>query len=260
MEALLKLLENERELSKRADWMHTLAYIRPERIAGSSAGLYQKHDKLDTYAKASLCLALAKLGTATLPPGVPSPTPSELLQMAAAVARELESKAVVRSTTAHWSAEEGGYSWRNDDTEVTARVLRALLAALPQSSQVQPDVRGITVRRFFQVTAEDPSKADTVASGTEIEVQVEIDADADYRYVILEDPIPAGCEVSPNQDETGRFSLYDAEGRGSYARQEVRDDRVVFFLNDLHRGRTRMSYRLHAETPGSIACCPAWHL
>lgn len=377
-EALLRLLENERELSKRADWMLTLSHVRPERIAKPLAELWQKRDKLDTHAQASLCLALGEMGkrqeTAGNAPKQSlgrkrqngTPSQAEFRQMAATVARELEAKAIVRGTTAHWSAEEGGYSWRSDDVKVTARVLRALLTVSPQSQQIQPAVRwlmgnrrskawsstkssaeavfalaqfleqtkelqpeftarvsldgqtvrtfaatarnvfdapltltftpeqlrgrnalaidkqgvgtlyvtttftytlpadeakpmnkGISVRRFFRVTAADPSQADTVASGTEIEVAIEITADANYRYAILEDPIPAGCEVAPTEDVSGRFGFFHPIGAVGFARQEVRDDKVVFFFNDLRKGRTRLTYRLHAETPGVYRVLPS---
>lgn len=376
-EALLRLLANERELSKRADWMLTLAHVQPERIAKPLAELFAKRDKLDTHAQASLCLALAELGGRRSSGAEPNkqarqeprpPTPAEFRQMAATVARELEAKAMVRGTTAHWSAEEGGYSWRSDEVEVTARVLRALLTVSPTSRSVQPAVRwstgnrrgkawssttkasaeavyalaqflertkelqpeftarvsldghtvrefsatarnvfdapltltftpeqlrqgrsaltvdkqgvgtlyvtttftytlpgdkakpmskGISVRRLFRVTAEDPAQADTVASGQEIEVAIEITADANYRYAILEDPIPAGCEVAPTDDISGRYGFFDAEGGGGFARQEVRDDKVVFFFNDLRKGRTRLTCRLHAETPGVYRVLPS---
>src|SRR5439155_21053386 len=73
-------------------------------------------------------------------------------------------------------------------------VARVVSSLIPPG-QVTAESHGITVRRLFRVTAADPSHADSLASGTEMEVQVEITADADYRYAMLEDPIPAGCEV-----------------------------------------------------------------
>jgi uncharacterized protein YfaS (alpha-2-macroglobulin family) len=120
----------------------------------------------------------------------------------------------------------------------------------------QPMSKGITVRRFYRITAEDPSQADTVASGADIEVEVEVTADTNYRYAILEAPIPAGCEVAPTEDDSGRFAVSYAEGVAGFARQEVRDDKVVFFFNDLPRGRARLTYRLHAETPGVYRVLP----
>jgi len=92
-------------------------------------------------------------------------------------------------------------------------------------------------------------------------VTTELIADVNLRYVILEDPVPAGCEVEPVSQSSGRYELAYVSRRGglrqAYARQEVRDDRVVFFLNDVPKGRTRLTYRLYAETPGTYRVLPA---
>jgi uncharacterized protein YfaS (alpha-2-macroglobulin family) len=352
-EALLRLLRVERELSRRADWLLTLATARPDAAEKPLLQLAAVRDKLDTYGLASLCLALARSS---------GPKPAALAQT---LARELTARAVVRGRTAYWTAAEGGYSWRSDDVSVTAHTLRALLAVSPndqtvsaavrwlmanrdgsawgstkasaeavfalaeymeQTRELEPDFttrvaldsqtlrsltatratafdppltvtltpdqlrghtaltiekqgagvlylshvvssllppeqvtaqsHGIMVRRLFRVTAADPSKADTLASGTEMEVQVEITADADYRYAMLEDPIPAGCEVQPQSNEDGSFPLEYSEGAAGYTRQETHDNKVVFFFDRLPKGRTRLTYRLHAETPGQYRILP----
>ena len=375
-QTLLRLLAGERDLSRRADWLYALAHVQPQTIAAQVADLFAKRDKLDTHGQASLLVAAARIGV--LPAGTKVAGPDrkeETLDQASfrrrtrTLAGELEAKAEVRGRTAHWPAEEGGYSWRDDDVEVTARVLSALLQGAPGSGRVAPAVRwlmgnrsgnawsstkssaeavfalshylmqtkelqpefrarvlldgevvkemaanpqsvfdapavveltpdrlqgkktlvvdkdgagilyvsattaytttaaearpggsGIAVRRTFQVSAEDPTKADTVASGAEMEVTVEVTADAEYRYAILEDPIPAGCEVAPVADLSGRYGFRDAGGGGFYGRQEVRDNRVVFYFNRLRKGKTFVTYRLHAETPGAYGILPslAW--
>jgi uncharacterized protein YfaS (alpha-2-macroglobulin family) len=352
-EALRRLLGQERDLSRRADWLLSLAYARPVAAEKPLAELYQQRGRLDSYGQASLCLALARLGG-------PGPAGE-----ARTLAQELAARATVRGRTDFWPAAEGGYSWRSDDVSVTAHVLRALLTVSPrdptipgalrwlmanrdgsawgstkasaeavfalaqameQSRQSPPDFtarvaldgqtvhtltaasqnlfdppvivslkpeqlkghsmltvdkqgpgalylsrvvsyvippgqatpqsRGLTVRRSFRVSADDPSRADTIASGSEMEVQVEITADTDYRYVMLEDPIPAGCEVEPQSTDDGRFPLEYSEGSAGYTRQETRDNRVVFFFDSLPKGRTRLTYRLRAETPGQYRILP----
>lgn len=92
---------------------------------------------------------------------------------------------------------------------------------------------------------------------TQPDAAEEIIAGTDYRYVQLEDPIPAGCEVSPGGGEDGSYPLDSSEGATGYTRQEVRDDRVVFFFDSLPKGRTRLTYRLHAETPGAYQVLPS---
>ena len=388
-EALLRLLNGEQEWNKRADWLLTLSYAAPTRIIAPLTNLYDNRDKLDTYSLASLCLALSQENGVTLNnPGAannPGLLPGAVLpnfrMIAGGVAQELESKVMEQGTTAHWPAAVGGYTWRNDDVEVTARVVRALLTARPRSpllpkairwlmgnrvgkawgstrssaeavfalaqwmeqsnelhpafqatvkldeqalqqfaptnaqvfdapltvtltpaqyagkrtltidkqgagrlyvtttithavpsEEARPLARGIGVHRSYRIQAEDPSQAGSVASGETIEVQVEITADADYRYAMVEEPIPAGCEVEPGDEQNRPAGLvYEGSGggygngygngyggsRGGYARQETHDNRVVFFFDALPKGKTRLTYRLHAETPGLYRILPS---
>ena len=129
------------------------------------------------------------------------------------------------------------------------------------SAQAQELHKGIAIRRRYRVEAEDPSRADSVASGQEIEVQVDVTADADYLYALVEEPIPAGCEVEPGDDQS-RPQQIDFESSpyqgfpGGYVRQEVHDNRVVFFFDSLPKGQTHLIYHLHAETPGLYRILP----
>ena len=373
-ESLLRLLNGEQEWNRRADWLLTLSYAAPNRIVVPLTNLYDNRDKLDTYSLASLCLSLAQengvtLNNARLPNNAGLP-PNAVLPnfrtIADGVAQELEAKVVEQGTTAHWPAAVGGYTWRNDDVEVTARVVRALLTSRPrspliaravrwlmgnragkawastrssaeavfalaqwmeQSNELHPAFqatvkldgqtlqtfaptpaqvfdapltvtltpalraghqtltidrqgagrlyvttntaytipsetaqilhRGIAAQRYYHIQAVDPSRADGIASGQTMEVQVEITADANYRYAMLEEPIPAGCEVEPGDDQFRPSGLVYEEGGGGYARQETRDNRVVFFFDSLPKGKTRLTYRLHAETPGLYHILPS---
>jgi len=365
-EALLALLKDEREYNRRADWLLTLAYARPESVVKPLAEAYASRDKLDTYALASLGLALKKLSATPLPNGAAT----RFGPMAATVARELEARAVTQGTTLHWPAAVGGYTWREDNVSVTAHALRAVLSVDPQSAQIpgavrwlmgnrsgrswdstrssaeavfalaqvmeqtkelQPDFqarvtldgavvkelrfgasntldaptqlvltpemwrghrtlevgkqgsgvlylnttlsyttpsaeakplhRGITVKRTYRILAADPSQAGTVASGEDMEVETEITAEADYKYAVVEDPIPAGCEVDSSETylQGGEEMLNGERNRMILRnmRREVRDNRVVFFFDTLPKGRIVATYRLHAETPGLYRILPS---
>ncbi len=359
-EALIRMLGDEREWNRRADWVLTVTSARLEAVIKPQVGkqssplseLFEHRDRLDTFGLSSLCLALAMAG-------------GDAVKRAAQVAGELEAKASVQGTTAHWPAADGGYTWRGDDAGVTAHALRALLAALPRSPLILPAVRwlignrtgvawqstrssaeavfalaefmersgelkprfhaqirldqdavyqfqwtpervfddpirqvilparwrghaalilskdgpgtlyqttlisyiipsavakanhnGLAVRRLYHVTAEDPSRADTIASGEDVEVTLEVTADANYRYAIVEEPIPAGCEVAPPDEMYRPWGLSFEAGAG-YVRQEVRDNKVVFFFSDVPKGRTTLTYRLHSETPGVYRILPS---
>jgi len=353
-EALKRLLTSETELGRRADWLLTLAQVSPKDAAKPLGELYAKRDHLDTYGQASLCLAFAQMAGA------------KNVSLAQTLAKTLEASAKTSGRLAFWPDDNGGYSWRDDNAALTAHVLRALLAARPNSPLLPAAVRwlmanrqgdawgttrtsaevvqalakylettgelspnytaralldgtplgtltaspqtaldapltltltpkelqghtqltvskdgpgtlylsqtvnsllppalavpqshGIAIHRLYRVTAEDPSKADTVASGTEIDVSVDITADADYRYVQLEDPIPAGCEMAGSAgDSNGSYPADFSDGTLGYTRQEIRDNRVVFFFDSLPKGRTRVTYHLHAETPGAYQVLP----
>ncbi len=352
-ECLLRLLGVQKELNERADWLLSLAYARPNAIVAQLREAYARRGQLDSYALASVGLALSHMsGVSTLPNGAAA----EFGRDAAAIASELELKAAKQGTSVFWPAAVGGYTWREGDVSVTAHVLRAVLQADPgsalipgtvrwlmgnrtgkawestrssaeavfalaqvmentkelqpnyhvsvsidgasvkdlsftdssfgapatitltpemlrghsavkiskqgrgvlytntvrtysvPSSEAVPVSRGLTVHRTYRIAAEDPTKADTITSGQDVEVVTEITAAENYKYAVVEDPIPAGCEVDTSE------SIVQG---GYFMRREVRDNRVVFFFDNLPKGKTEVTYRLHAETPGVYRILPS---
>ncbi len=132
------------------------------------------------------------------------------------------------------------------------------------SEAAKPIARGIATRRRFTVSAEDPSHAGAIPSGEAIDVDLEVTADANYRYVLLEDPIPAGCEVDENEEGVSSILDSDAilrpfsgEFGSSYVRREVKDNHVAFLCDSVPEGRSHFHYRLHAETPGDYRVLPS---
>ncbi|MDA1178436.1 MAG: hypothetical protein O2931_06535, partial [Planctomycetota bacterium] len=81
-----------------------------------------------------------------------------------------------------------------------------------------------------------------------IEIELEIDSKNDYEYVMFEDMKVAGME--PVDVRSG----YTQDGLGAY--MELRDNRVVFFLRQLPRGKHSVAYRMRAETPGTFSALP----
>jgi hypothetical protein len=77
-----------------------------------------------------------------------------------------------------------------------------------------------------------------------------------WRYLMIEDPIPAGAEIVPRDD------LYELRSRPSwwgywFTRREYRDDRAVFFQRYLDRGSAEYTYLLRIVNPGSFRISPA---
>ncbi len=88
----------------------------------------------------------------------------------------------------------------------------------------------------------------SVESGDLIEVELEIDSKNDYEYLAFEDFKPSGCE--PVDIRSG----YNGNDMRAYV--EFRDERVVFFVNRLARGKHSVRYRIRAEIPGRFSALP----
>jgi hypothetical protein len=76
----------------------------------------------------------------------------------------------------------------------------------------------------------------------------------DWRYLMLEDPIPAGTEAIQRDD------LYALEkGRTNWwgSRREYRDSRAVFFQQSFEAGRYEYTYVLKVIAPGVFRASPA---
>ncbi len=82
-------------------------------------------------------------------------------------------------------------------------------------------------------------------------------------YFMLEDPIPAGCEVitddwAYNIEGEKDFSGYDYYWwRWWYADKDIRDDKVTFFATHLYGDVYEFSYLLRAQIPGNYNVNPA---
>jgi alpha-2-macroglobulin len=86
--------------------------------------------------------------------------------------------------------------------------------------------------------------------GDEIIARITVRAPRAAREVLIEDPIPAGCEIM-DEEET---EYYEA---GEYARREARDRRAVFHAYQVDAGENVFEYRLRAELPGDYHILPA---
>lgn len=101
------------------------------------------------------------------------------------------------------------------------------------------------VERFEKIAL---NSGDSVASGDLIEVELTLESKNEYESILLEDRKAAGYE--PVETSSG----YNGNNLGAYV--EYRDDRVCFFASRIPQGRTTVSYRLRAETPGRFSALP----
>ena len=76
-----------------------------------------------------------------------------------------------------------------------------------------------------------------------------------WKYLIAEDPIPAGTEFLP---ETGLYTLNNKPDWGAewFTRKEFHDDRAAFFNTDFGP-RSVYVYLLKVDNPGKFAISPA---
>jgi uncharacterized protein YfaS (alpha-2-macroglobulin family) len=90
---------------------------------------------------------------------------------------------------------------------------------------------------------------DVLKSGDLVEVELEIESKNDYEYLVFEDMKAAGFE--PVEVRSG----YGGNDMGAY--MELRDERVVFFVRALARGKHSLAFRMRAEIPGRFSALPA---
>ena len=106
-----------------------------------------------------------------------------------------------------------------------------------------------------------PIKGDkvTLVSQDRIFVKLTVTGSADYEYVMIEDPKPAGCEITDKPQSSSQPG-YHGKRRSyvpyHYAQKEIRDDKMVYFITRFNRGTNTFSYEMRAETPGEFHTMP----
>ncbi len=115
--------------------------------------------------------------------------------------------------------------------------------------------RGFTVERVYETLDGQPLTG-PLALGSLVRVRLRVTTPDKRNYVALDDRLPAGLEALnanlATTETVAQGPLTDAVARGlqvlSYS--ELRDARVMFFVNDLPPGTTEYVYVARATTPG----------
>jgi len=115
----------------------------------------------------------------------------------------------------------------------------------PVEGAEMPTRPGFEVLRPSARPKVEAKSRERAASGERVLVRLLVRAPRDLRFVMVEDPLPAGFEVL---DETAA---------GPFDWQERRDDRQVFFLSDVRQGAVSLTYVLQAVHPGRFTALPA---
>ena len=154
------------------------------------------------------------------------------------------------SANVHYFAEQDNYSPQTEHFRIK-RTYEKLTPRLDPETQSYIYDRDLTIS--------------DVKQGDYVLVTVELNPQAAYRYVMVNDPLPAGFRVV---EDDSVFRVADIEPRYGYDwygwnywydGREVHDERVDFYFTYLNDPVT-FTYILRAETPGSYAALPtqAW--
>ncbi len=93
-----------------------------------------------------------------------------------------------------------------------------------------------------------------IKPGDSIAVLVKVNA-KDRKYVLIEDPIPAGMELVTN-DNSYNLSGKPVWWRYSWAQREMRDDRAAFFRTYFYSDDNEFFYVMKAVNPGKFRVPP----
>ncbi|MGQ9666854.1 MAG: alpha-2-macroglobulin family protein, partial [Anaerolineae bacterium] len=142
------------------------------------------------------------------------------------------------------------------------------------AEEVKALSRGVIVSREYRL-ADAPDTPITEAKvGDVIQVRLTIIAPNDLHYVVLEDPLPAGCEaidtsleITSATMEPPRLEQVEKQkgpwwkwwwyGWWSPTHTELRDEKVVLFATYLAKGTYQYTYLIRASLPGSFQVLPA---
>ncbi len=124
----------------------------------------------------------------------------------------------------------------------------ARLSYLLPAAKAVPTTGDLVVKREYRVPAANPVEAGTQQPGQVVQVTLGLISKEDLHYAMLEEPIPAGCQIITGEDEPWR-EVWD--------RREVWDNRLVFFFDYLSKGLHEVSYLMRTEAPGQYNILPS---
>lgn len=128
--------------------------------------------------------------------------------------------------------------------------------------------RGIIVGRQYSLVDAPGEWVQGAEIGEVIKVKLTIIAPNDLHYVVVEDPLPAGCEgvdqslkttsVVGEAPSLDRVDDWDRWGWGWwwFSHTEMRDEKVVLFATYLPKGTYEYTYYMRASVPGEFMTMP----
>jgi len=141
--------------------------------------------------------------------------------------------------------------------------------------QVKALDRGIIIARQYSPVEDPEVYVDSAQVGDVIRVKLTVIAPTDLYYVVVEDPLPAGCEavdVTLNTtsvvgerpgvrnltvEEEDTWYRWYGWGWWWFSHSEIRDEKVALFATYLPRGTYEYSHIMRASVPGTYHVIPA---
>jgi hypothetical protein len=102
-----------------------------------------------------------------------------------------------------------------------------------------------------------PAEGPSFKAGEVVLIEIDVVTPSPRRGVVLEDPLPGGLEALDRRLRGGGGGDWLAGlERTPATRREIRDDRVIYFIDQLPAGITRFRYLARATTIGSFVAPP----
>ncbi len=141
--------------------------------------------------------------------------------------------------------------------------------------QVKALDRGIVIARQYSPVDDPEAYVNGAQVGDVIRVKLTVVAPTDLYYVVVEDPLPAGCEAVDatlnttsvvgerpgvrdlTLEEENAWYRWYGWGWWWFSHSEIRDEKVALFATYLPRGTYEYSYIMRASVPGTYNVIPA---
>ena len=135
--------------------------------------------------------------------------------------------------------------------------------------EVQATSRGVFVARQYILTGDERKVVDGAAINDTVQVKITLVAPNDLHYLVVEDPLPAGCEgidrslrttsvvgERPSLERVEEGEERDGWGWWWFSHTDLRDEKAVLFATHLPRGTYEYTYQIRASVAGRFLVMP----
>ena len=121
----------------------------------------------------------------------------------------------------------------------------------------EPQEAGFFIQKSMRVLGAKASGAEpsSFVAGSLVVCELEIVTPSPREFVVIDDPLPGGLVVANPELRKGSALRSSLEG-GAFSRRELREDRVLYFIDHLPAGISRYTYVARATSIGSFSMPP----